>query len=191
MVEYVGTTKTCRLWDSPYHVSNVCRKLAHKVDPVSIPKNQLGSTRSYRQVITNPHKKLGWLLVAEPGRLANTLPLRNVFRSTAVAQVSEIFNQALKPMKALCPIPAEAELLALKSSLPNQLQMIARKNKGRGSNPLPKHRETTKSSLAEKSAGEAKGQARRKRGGTNRARRQSSQRRLALLPGSKRKRRNA
>ena len=53
MVEYAGQTKTCRLCDSPLHVSSTCPKLMHKMGP-KIPSNPVAGARSYSSVAAQP-----------------------------------------------------------------------------------------------------------------------------------------
>lgn len=62
MVEYAGQTKTCRLCDSPCHVSNVCPKVINKVTPVVSPANPVSGPRSYSTVAKLTHKPptFGW-----------------------------------------------------------------------------------------------------------------------------------
>jgi hypothetical protein len=107
MVEYAGQTKTCRLCDSPCHVSYVCPKLAHKVVPVSIPKNPVGSTRSYSDVLSNPPKKptSGWQTRQGSKYIATEEPSI----PTVVAQVSDILNHAPEPLETIGSNPHQTD----------------------------------------------------------------------------------
>ena len=99
MVEYAGQTKTCRLCDSPCHVSYVCPKLAPKLVPAGTARNPVGPPRSYSEVVTKPAKKpstSGWQT-----RQGNKyVPTEEPVISTTVAQVSEILNHALETLES-------------------------------------------------------------------------------------------